>query len=266
MKPTIKKLTAIYFSATDTTRRCADAIAESIGAESCIRMNLADDIDMSFPDFSGEDVVLVASPVYGGRLPEQVSRALQRISGHDAKAIAIVVYGNRDYDDALLELTDLLRSASFRIIGQGAFIGRHSIFPKVGESRPDADDITQLHEFGKECRNAILSDTLFGLPSPHGKRPYKKAAGVPLHPHAEINVCTRCATCASRCPVGAIPRDRPYSTDNKACISCGRCISVCPHGARRYSGIAYTIIGALFKAAFSKRKHPRWEVATESQC
>ncbi len=256
-------LTAIYFSATDTTRRCVAGVATGLGQELSKEINLADDLEAVLPAFSENDVVIVAFPVYGGRLPMQVSDALQRISGNNARVIAMVVYGNRDYDDALLELTDILRDASFRIVGQGAFIGQHSISPAVGALRPDDKDLLQLREFGEECRKVIDAEAKsYKLDAPKGNRPYKKIAGVPVHPKADEADCKRCGICADKCPVGAIPADRPFTTDNEICISCGRCIYVCSNKARRYSGITYNTIGTLFKATFSKRKSPSWTVAT----
>ncbi len=265
MKIIDTKLTAIYFSAADTTRKCVEEVSEGFGIELNKAINLADNFEVVLPDFSENDVVIIASPVYRGRLPLQVSNALQRLNGRNARAIAMVVYGNRDYDDALLEQTDILRSKSFRIVGQGAFIGQHSIFPKVGTSRPDTSDILQLREFGKECRKAIEADNeSYALELPKGKRPYKKISGVPVHPKADESDCTRCGICVVKCPVGAIPQDRPFTTDNNVCISCGRCIFVCSNKARHYSGAAYSIIGTIFKAAFSKRKSPYWSVAKPS--
>ncbi len=266
MKTYETKLTAIYFSASDTTRKCVEEVAEGFGKELSEAINLADNFEVKMPNFTENNVVIIASPVYGGRLPLQVSDALDRLNGGEACAIAMVVYGNRDYDDALLELTDILRAKSFRIVGQGAFIGQHSIFPKVGASRPDNSDILQLREFGKECRKAIEDDTeSYSLESPKGKRPYKKIAGVPVHPKANESDCTRCGVCAYKCPVGAIPQDRPFATDTDVCLSCGRCIFVCSNKARRYSGVAYNVICTIFKAAFSKRKSPYWSVAKSSR-
>lgn len=259
------KLTAIYFSATDTARKCVEEVANGFDQELSKAINIADNLEAVLPDFTEKDVVIIASPVYGGRLPIQVSAALQRLNGNNARAIAIVVYGNRDYDDALLELTDILSAKSFRTVGQGAFIGQHSIFPKVGTSRPDNSDILQLHEFGQECRKVIETEAKsYVLESPKGKRPYKKIAGVPVHPKAAESDCTRCGICVAKCPVGAIPQERPFSTNNQICISCGRCITVCSNNARHHSGIVYSSIGIIFKAAFSKRKYPIWSVATPS--
>ncbi len=256
------KLHAIYFSATDTTRKCVASFCQGFGSEPDISVNLADGFDATFPEISNEDVVVIATPVYGGRLPLHVARALAKIKGNNATAIAIVVYGNRDYDDALLELTDILHNNNFRISGAGAFIGQHSIFPKVAKSRPDLSDEQELIKFGKECRTASCKGVGSDY-SPYikGKRPYKKSAGVPLYPKAKKADCIKCAKCASNCPVGAIPNDKPFITDTIKCISCGRCIKVCSTGARRYSGAAYSLVSLIFKAAFSKRKEPEWVVS-----
>jgi len=255
-------LHAIFFSATDTTRRSVDAICHGYGADPDFAINLADNLQAGFPTFNADDTVLVAAPVYGGRLPTQVAEAFKRLRGGNATAIAVVVFGNRDYDDALLEMTDILSGNGFRIVASGAFIGQHSIFPKVASSRPDADDLRKLMAFGNECRNAVAPD---GTPYPplslKGKRPYKTAAGISLHPTAKKADCLKCGRCVTCCPVGAIPADKPYVTDTSLCITCGRCINICTTGARHHSGLTYRIIGALFKAGFSTRKDPEWTIA-----
>ncbi len=258
----MNNLHAVYFSATDTTARCVRAICRGYASTPESEINLANDLDIPFRDFKENDVVVVAAPVYGGRLPAQVADSLKRLKGNGATAIATVVFGNRDYDDALLELTDLLIDRNFRIVGAGAFIGQHSIFPKVGVARPDAEDEKQLLSFGKECRLAVDRnvDTYPSLQI-KGKRPYKKIVGIPLHPSAKAADCVKCGQCVASCPTGAISADSPYATNPEVCISCGRCIHVCSTGARRHGGAMYRIIGTLFKIGFSKRKESEWTVA-----
>jgi len=260
--PNMNKLYAIYFSATDTTRICVDSFCQGLGAEIDESINLADDFNVSYPDITARDIVVVAAPVYGGRLPARVADAFERLKGNAAVAVAIVVYGNRDYDDALLELTDILHRHDFRIVGAGAFIGQHSIFPKVAKSRPDLADKQMLVKFGEECKSAVMNGFYSdNVPYIKGNRPYKKSAGAPLYPKAKEADCVRCGKCVDKCPVGAIPPDTPFITDATKCISCGRCISVCSKGARHHSGFKYSLIGAIFKAAFSKRKEPHWSIA-----
>ncbi len=258
----MSKLYTIYFSATGTTRICVDSLCQGFGAEIDASVNLADDFNVSFPELTAEDIVVVAAPVYGGRLPAGVDDALERLGGNAAVAVAIVVYGNRDYDDALLELTDILHRCGFRIAGAGAFIGQHSIFPKVAKSRPDMADRQSLIKFGEDCRDAVIKGfDPDNVPYIKGNRPYKKSAGAPLYPKAKEADCARCGRCVDKCPVGAIPADAPFITDTTRCISCGRCISVCSKGARHHSGFTYSLIGIIFKAAFSKRKEPQWSIA-----
>lgn len=253
----MRNLYAIYFSATDTTRRCVDSLCQGLGIQPNIAINLADDLDVEFPHFASDDIVIVASPVYGGRLPEKVAEAFARLQGNNAIAIALAVYGNRDYDDALLELCDILKDNGFRTVGAGAFIGQHSIFPKVGIGRPDKQDLQELVSFGIACKKAIEENSFKNL-NVKGNRPYKKIAGVPIHPKGSATKCVKCGKCVKSCPVNAINPDKPWETNTQKCLTCGRCIAVCTQRARRNSGIAYSLIGAIFKAAFSKRKDPFW--------
>lgn len=258
----MRNLYAIYFSATDTTHRCVTSFCQGLGCETVASINLADNFNVTFPDFTSTDIVVLAAPVYGGRLPGQVASAFERLKGNNAVAIAIAVYGNRDYEDALLELTDILHDKGFRIAGAGAFIGQHSIFPKVAKARPDLSDEQDLVRFGMECKAAIMKGfDANNIPFIKGNRPYKVSAGVSISPKAKEADCIKCGKCVAKCPVDAIPADTPFDTDTTKCISCGRCISVCAKGARRYSGFSYSLIGLIFKAAFSKRKEPQWVVA-----
>lgn len=248
---------AIYFSATGTTERCVKGVCRGLGDVPAVAVNLADGLEAGLPELTSDDVVVFAAPVYGGRLPALVAEAFGRIKGNNAVAIALVVYGNRDYDDALLELTDILKSGGFRTVGAGAFIGQHSIFPKVGTGRPDAQDVQELVRFGEACRKAI-DENRFAELKIKGNNPYKNPAGVPIHPKGNPKQCVRCGECVSRCPVDAIDPDSPWKTDNAKCLTCGRCITVCPQNARSNSGPTYSIIAAVFKAGFSKRKAPFW--------
>ena len=52
------------------------------------------------------------------------------------------LYGNRDFDDALLEAADLLGERGFDVVAAaGAFIGEHSLTARVGTGRPDDADV-----------------------------------------------------------------------------------------------------------------------------
>ncbi len=257
----MKGITFVYFSATTTTARCAKAVGKAMGLPINREINIADNHATELPYFEKEDVAIIAAPVYSGRLPEKAVEVIRRLRTNGANAVAMVVYGNRDYDDALLELVNLLKKSGFNIIGAGAFIGQHSIFPKVGTNRPDKADLNLLTKFGEECRKRLDAGLPYNEIDVKGNFPYKKPMGVPLHPKCNSNKCKRCSVCASKCPAGAIDKDNPVVTDNEKCISCGRCIFVCTHSAREYGGLKYALIGKVFVSSYSKRKEPEWIIA-----
>ena len=252
-----KRLSCIYFSATDTTRRCVESVALAIDIPVSNSINLADRNHPDLPEPDTEDIVLVAAPVYGGRIPSLVADNLQQMKGNGCKAVAMVVYGNRDYDDALLELTDIMTANGFSVVAAAAFIGQHSIFPKAGISRPDNADKEKLTEFGIMCRDILASDTNRPI-AVKGNHPYKKYGGVPLHPSAKQSDCNKCGICQTLCPVDAIDANEPWKTDNDKCITCGRCINACPSSVRKYRGIKYSMTEKIFVSAFSRRKEPEF--------
>ncbi|MDE6867139.1 MAG: 4Fe-4S binding protein [Muribaculaceae bacterium] len=257
----MRRLTFIYFSATGTTQRCARIIGESMGITIERDINLACNHETDFPFYTKEDVVVVAVPVYGGRVPEKVAKTLGRLRSNGAEAVIVAVYGNRDYDDALLELRDIISSRGFLIIGAAATVAQHAIFPKVAAHRPDKKDVELLEDFAKSCRRRMEGGAPYAKIDVKGNFPYKKYGGVPLHPKGERSLCTNCGECVIKCPEGAIDSKDPCSTDKNKCISCCRCIAVCPREARKFSGIKYTLAGKLFVSANSSRKEPEFFIA-----
>lgn len=192
-------------------------------------------------------------------VPAAVER-FRGIKGNGQKCVAMAVYGNRDYDDALIELCDLLAANGFQVIAAAAFIGRHCIFPKVAAGRPDSADMAKLADFASEVKAAIGRPGALDLGIVKGNRPYKQSKGVALHPKTDPKKCQACGRCASECPAGAIPADNPSATDKDKCLSCSRCITVCSRGARRFGGITYAAIPPLFNRMCAARREPEWFV------
>ena len=111
----IKKVTQVHFSPSGTTRKTAEALSESFGLP-------VDDADLLHDPsvtrrFGADELVIFCLPVFAGRLPEFCPKLLSQFTGSDTPALAVVVYGNRDYEDALLELADLLKSRGFVLAG-----------------------------------------------------------------------------------------------------------------------------------------------------
>ena len=221
----IKKVTQVHFSPSGTTRKTAEALSESFGLP-------VDDADLLHDPsvtrrFGADKLVIFCLPVFAGRLPEFCPKLLSQFTGSDTPALAVVVYGNRDYEDALLELADLLKSRGFVLAGAAAVVAQHSIFPAVAAGRPDAADIEKLHSFAasaaEKIRLAAGPEDLGEFPIP-GNHPYRKLTNVPMHPRA-TSACIQCGTCASVCPTGAIPLENGGSPT-------GACASPAPPASR----------------------------------
>lgn len=126
-----------YFSPTGTTAKVSCAIAKGSGRP--VR-----DVDLSTAVSHatvGHDEILLASvPVFGGRVPAVALERLSALKGTEQPAVAVTVYGNRAYDDALMELRDALESNGFQVIAAGAFVAEHSIVRSIATGRPDSHD------------------------------------------------------------------------------------------------------------------------------
>lgn len=244
------KVTTLYFSATYTTKRVVEAVAAGISDE-VVTYDITNDTNTATVVVPHDEVLVVGVPVYAGRVPAMVVERLQRFKGNGTPAVVVAVYGNRHYDDAVLELHDIMTNCGFRTVAAGAFIAQHSIFPKVGKARPDGADMAEIKEFAAKAVS-LLADNFGDINIP-GNRPYKVPGGIPIWPTASRR-CTACGACARLCPTGAIDPASPKGVDKTKCIKCGRCIVVCPAKARRFYGIKYSLAAARFNSAFAVRR------------
>ena len=87
------------------------------------------DLKMEFQkvDIDKNDMVIIAMPSYGGRAPAVAISRLKEIKGNEAKCIIICVYGNRAYEDTLVEMEDAAKECGFRVIAAISAIAEHSI-------------------------------------------------------------------------------------------------------------------------------------------
>lgn len=234
-------LHSVYFSAKGTTKLCADCIADGLGLE---RKDY-DWLTASEPEktvIPAEDVLLFSMPIYGGYIPHMCAERAASLQGNHTPAVIVAVYGNRHYDNSLLQMKDLLEKQGFKVIAAGAFLAEHSIFTTVAAGRPDADDRAAMKEFAERCGQLLAQRELWesrGIALP-GKADYDASSfkGVPFHPDGDEK-CIGCGKCVQVCPRKAIDRENPRETKAELCISCGACIRVCPEKARDYHGEAY---------------------------
>lgn len=252
----LEKIWAIYFSGTGTTRRTVERIAGGIAS----RLNLpAESVDFSRPavrqetlGFGEMDLVVFGTPVYAGRVPNVLLPFLrERVVGGGALAVPVVLFGNRNYDDALIELRNILAADGMHPIAAGAFVGEHSFSRVLGADRPNAEDEALMDEFA--ARVAELAAGLDAAPvksvAVRGQeplRPYytpRDRAGNPINilkvkPKTDLSRCGGCGLCADLCPMGSIdPAD--VSAVRGICIKCCACVKGCPTGAKFFDDAGY---------------------------
>ena len=139
-----------------------------------------------------------------------------------------MVYGNREYDDALLETKDALEANGFQVIAAAAFIAEHSIVRSIAAGRPDTEDEALCRQFAADVM--AKADDAASVQVP-GNNPYRELKPSAFHPAAD-ETCVKCGVCAGQCPLGAIPMDEPNRTHSGLCINCMRCVQVCPQKCR----------------------------------
>lgn len=242
----------ITFSPTGGTRKAAGLLTAALGGE-IVPVDLTDSgADFSAVTFTREDVAVIAVPSYGGRVPGVAVERIRALHGSSARAVLLCVYGNRAYEDTLVELEDAAKQAGFRVIAAAAAIAEHSIARSCAAGRPDAADEKQLQAFAARIREK-LSAGEDGEPDIPGNRPYKKWGGSGMVPKP-TKACTGCGLCAEKCPVQAIDLDEPKKIDKDLCISCMRCVSICPQSARKVSAVMMAAAEAMLKKVCTDRK------------
>lgn len=246
------KLYNIVFSPTGGTKKVADCLTCALEGD-VTTVDLTDSKqDFNAVSLTKEDAAVISVPSYGGRVPAVAAERLDMVHGNGARAVLVCVYGNRAYEDTLVELEDAAKQAGFQVIAAVAAIAEHSIARQFAAGRPDAQDIAQLSDFAKQIQHKLFAADA-SEPAIPGNRPYKKAGGAGMVPKA-TKECTNCGACAAACPVQAIDKENPKKVDEKTCISCMRCIAVCPHGARKVNSVMLSAASLMLKKVCSERK------------
>lgn len=228
-----RNLSLLYFSATDTTAKIIKSVASGFN-ENAKEYNITLPVNrVNTLSFSENDIVIIGVPVYAGRVPEFLSDYFTKIRGNNTYAVFIVVYGNRAYDDALLELKNIFEKNGFIGIAGGAFIGEHSYTSKVATGRPDADDLNISYKFGLDINEKLKAcDSLLHKLTVKGNYPYRKGM---IYEPVMIDTdekCTNCGICSKHCPMGAINIYSNKDIDISICIRCCSCIKRCPIKAK----------------------------------
>ncbi|MCD8159093.1 MAG: hypothetical protein LUD77_09430 [Clostridiales bacterium] len=151
------KIYQIVFSPTGGTQRTADILTAKTE-------NYVNVVDLTNPqnDYSAlnlkqDDIAIIAVPSYGGRVPHLAAERLSKINGGQAYCVVVCVYGNRAYEDTLIELYDIAEQNNFRVISAAAAVAEHSIIHQYATGRPDKQDEEELSGFAEQSLKKLKS-------------------------------------------------------------------------------------------------------------
>lgn len=232
----INSINLVHFSPVCHTRRISQLICKELAKNLGISKQAEYDITKPTShtvEIGASNLVILAVPVFGGRVPKLAIKHLRSFRGEGTPAILVVSYGNRAFEDALLELKDVAAELDFRPLAAAACIAEHTIVPSIAFGRPDDADIQSISDFSDSVSKLLSTSKLCNLPDIvlPGNRPYKEYSQMTLPQHVDEN-CVKCGKCANECPASAISASDPSQMNINKCFCCMRCINICPMQAR----------------------------------
>lgn len=253
----IKTVWAVYFSGTGTTEKVATylakSLAQSLGVEYKAHNYTQPAGRTQELDFGPEDLVVLGTPVYAGRVPNLLLPFVQNsIHGNGTLAVPMVMFGNRNFDDGLMELKNVMAGNGFCPISAAAIVGEHAFSTILGAGRPDGADMALVDDLAQKTAEKVQG--LTALPEQPVQvegcdpiRPYytpRDRNGDPIKdflkakPVTDMDKCVNCGLCARLCPMSAIDHADVSSVIGK-CIKCCACVKKCPTKAKSFTHEGY---------------------------
>lgn len=251
----------LFFSPTNGTNKIVTAIATSINAnftqyDITLAQNRTEPLH-----FNQNDLVIIGMPTYAGRLPKLLVPYLKTITATKTPCICVTTYGNRDYEDALLEQVNFFTELGFIPFGAATFVTEHSATSKLATNRPDSSDLKIAADFGTSIASRMNQldtiDTIQPLSLP-GSYPYvEKNLQLPVMLPETNENCVTCGICAKHCPTASIDFTDCKTINPSTCIKCNSCVKRCPFDAKAITHVAYQNMQSMLIQNFSSQyKHP----------
>lgn len=264
---TPRKATGIYFSPTDNSRRVCHALLQGIDTE----VAEAHEVDITQPEkrqtvyrFGREELIVLTLPVYAGRIPNKLLPFVENnLKGDHTPAIIAVTYGNRSFDNALIEIRETLTQNGFEVAAAIAVPSQHAFSSQLATGRPNVSDLRKIQQFAHDAVGRLASreeNRQLQLPGEWPSSYYipKGEDNEPVNflkakPETDPNSCSRCGLCARLCPMGSINKEDPSLVEG-TCIKCHSCIRHCPNGAKRFGDKAFISHVKMLETNYTEEK------------
>ncbi|MCI2106086.1 MAG: EFR1 family ferrodoxin [Intestinimonas sp.] len=265
----ISSVKAVFFSPTGNTEKVVSCIAGQIAKQLGVPMET---FDYTLPknrqgkkSYGQMDLVVFGTPVYAGRIPNKMLPYVQNnFEGNGALALPIAAFGNRSFDNALIELRNELEQNGFHTIAGAGVVTSHVFSDKIAPNRPDEKDLTELRGFADAVAAKVRG--LESIPAPIDVRgddpigPYytplgmdgKPAKFLKAKPKTDMDKCKGCKLCAQVCPMGSISEAAPQVVTG-ICIKCQACIKKCPTSAKYFDDAALLSHVAMLEKNYIRR-------------
>lgn len=267
----ITRVQAVYFSPCGSVEKVISGMACHAAKELAVPV---ESYDFTLPPareksvaFGKDNLVFFGTPVYAGRVPNKMMPYIKKaFSGNGALAVPVVVFGNRNFDDALVELRNLLEDNGFHTIAGAAVVARHSFSKVIAAGRPDGKDFRDIRKFTDKILDKIsrLSSDVdlrpVAVPGTNPPEKYyvplgidgKPAKFLKALPKTDLEKCDHCGICAEKCPMGSIDKENPEIV-NGICIKCQACIRKCPKEAKYFNDEAFLSHKKMLEKSYTRR-------------
>ncbi|MBR5803460.1 MAG: 4Fe-4S binding protein [Bacteroidaceae bacterium] len=255
-----QKIVTFCFSPTGTSRKNMMAVVSGMTPIEYKHIDFTYKTPEDGLMVSREDVAIFSVPVYGGKVAPIALQRMDKVKGNMTPAVLIVTYGNRNFEQALVQLEEFVSARGFLPIAGAALIGEHSYsnaqYP-IAIGRPDTKDLDSARKFGEKVMNKIqtgeisckhsidIAKNMSALETPETAllafrtfiQEYTRQQQenpMKVYPSATAEVCSHCGMCVDVCPTQAIIIGHEEVTDTSRCIRCCACVKGCPSGARTF--------------------------------
>lgn len=273
MKIELKTVWAVYFSPTGGTKTGVTTVAGALARRLGV---VYKEIDFTLPltrvdetSFDALDLVVLGTPVIAGRVPNLLLPYLkEKLQGNGAYVVPMVSFGNRNFDDALIELRNIGENNGFKSVAGGAFVSEHSFSRILAAGRPDEADKAMLLGFADDVAQKLAGGWTYNEPvfvSGNSENPVYYKPRSASGEHIDIRKvkpvtderCTGCGHCAAVCPLGAIDVANTKLTVG-ICMKCCACVKNCPAGAKHFEDAGFLFHKQDLETQFKRRAEPSY--------